>query len=136
MSIIFLFDAKDKDFVKEVYGDFTYDENNKKVYTNTGTPDNVNIKTDTVIGETAIGANGRYIKTPRSLMVTKSLVLGNSNTNSTHIVPGRTLFPGSNQYRYAKDEARLPVKDVYVEMPAVSGVLLTDCSRIDGGLYV
>ena len=130
------FDAKDKDFVKEVYGDFTYDDNNKKVYTNTGTADNINIKTDTIIGETAIGANGRYIKTPRSLLVTKSLALGNANTNTTHFVPGRTLFPASNQYRYAKDESRLPVKDVYVEPPAVSGVLLTDNSRIDGGLYV
>jgi hypothetical protein len=130
------FDSRDADFVKEVYGDFEYDENHNKVYKNVGTPDNVNIKTDTIIGETAIGPNGRYISTPRSLMVTKSLVLGNSNTNSTHVVPGRTLFPHSNQYRYAKDESRIPEKDVYVEMPAVSGVLLTDNSRIDGGLYV
>ena len=125
------------DYIKEVYGDYTVDENGNKTYLDKGTPDNVTITTDTIIGETSIGDdNQSYVSTPRSLMVTKSLILGNKDTNNTHVIPGRTLFPGSAQYRYAKNEHPLPIADVYVEMPAVSGVLLTDNSRIDGGFFL
>ena len=98
------FDFTDADFVKEFYGDYIIDENGDRVYTNSGTPENVTIKSDTIIGETSIGSNGRYISTPKSLMVTKSLILGNAGTSNTHIIPGRTLFPNSNQYKNAMDE--------------------------------
>lgn len=130
------FDYTDREFVNEFYGDYIIDENGDKKYTGLGTPENVTIKSDTIIGETSIGSNGRYISTPKSLMVTKSLILGNAGTSNTHIIPGRKLFKNSNQYKNAMDESWLPEKDVYIEMPAVSGVLLTDNSRIDGGYYI
>ena len=69
-------------------------------------------------------------------MVTKSLLVGNQDTNTTQIIPGRKLFPRDTQYFDPRTDELLPEKDVYVEMPSVSGVLLTSISRIDGGLYV
>lgn len=123
----------DSNFVKNVYGG--KDENGS--LTGTGTDNNVVVETDTVIGEVTQDDDGKQIiKTPRSLLVSKSLVLGNNNTNSTHVVPGRTLFPDSSQYRNEKTEAQLKNNDVYVEPPSKSGVLLTDNSRVDGGLYI
>ena len=131
------YSLRDSDYVSQLYDEPVYDdEGNLTGYAGTGTADNININTDTIIGETAKGTNGYEITTPHSLMVTKSLILGNSNSNMTHVIPGRSLFPGSYQYRYARDESSVPVKDVYVEPPSVSGVLLTDNSRIDGGLYI
>lgn len=130
------YEYTDKDLAKELYDAFDLDENKNRVYKGTGTESNININTDIVIGETTKGENGSYVSNPHSLMVTKSLILGNKDTNSVHVIPGRTLFPGSSQYRYAKDESRIPIKDVYVELPSVSGVLLTDNSRVDGGLFI
>lgn len=95
--------------------------------------DNVVIDTDTVIGEVETNpADGRVVIKPRSLMVTKSLILGNDEANATHIIPGRDLFSDDSQYRNPFDESTLPIKDVYVAPPTVSGVLLTSNSRIDG----
>ena len=118
---------RDEDFVNELYGPKSDPSN----------MNNVNISADTVIGEISQGLGGTYyISKEKSLMVTKSLILGNKNTASTHIIPGRKCFANSNQYRNSKDEARIPENDVYLELPPISGVLLTDNSRIDGGLYV
>lgn len=100
-----------------------------------GTEHNVVLETDTVIGELENTDNGYKVKTPRSLMVTKSLLLGNQNTNTTHIVPGRSLFPRDSQYFDPRTDELLPERDVYVEMPSVPGVLISSNSRIDGGLY-
>lgn len=130
-------DETDVDFASRMYDERVYNEDGTfSKYAGTGTEENVNVKVDTVVGEIAKGTNGYYVKTPHSLLVTKSFLLGNSETNTTHVVPGRRLFPNSSQYRYAKNEHPLPLKDVYVEPPAVSGVLLTDNSRIDGGCYI
>ena len=101
-----------------------------------GTDSNVIFESDTVIGEIEKTDNGYKVKTPRSLMVTKSLLVGNQDTNTTQIIPGRKLFPRDTQYFDPRTDELLPEKDVYVEMPSVSGVLLTSNSRIDGGLYV
>ena len=132
-----LYDLRDSDYVTQMYDEPVLDENGKVTgYAGTGTADNININTDTIIGETAKGTNGYEVTTPHSLMVTKSLILGNSNSNMTHVIPGRSLFPGSSQYRHAKDESNVTIKDVYLEPPPVSGVLLTDNSRIDGGFFV
>ena len=137
VSNVEYYNETDVDFAQRLYDSIITDSDGKFVeYAGTGTPDNINVNTDTIIGETAQGTNGYEVTTPHSLMVTKSLILGNSTTNMTHVVPGRSLFPESTQYRYAKDEHPRPVKDVYVEPPSTSGVLLTDNSRIDGGFYI
>lgn len=121
----------DIDYANELYGG-TPDEKGKYH----GTEQNIHFNSDTIVGEVAQGPNGSFISTPHSLLVTKSLLLGNKNTNTTHVVPGRTLFPKSSQYRFAKDEVTRPMQDIYIEMPSVSGVLLTDNSRVDGGLFI
>lgn len=73
--------------------------------------------------------------TKRGLQVTKFLGLGNDETSNTFLVPGRKMFPNSLQYRDPFTYKKLPEETVYAEMPSASGVLLTDNSVIDGGIY-
>jgi len=93
---------------------------------------NIEIGQDVLIGK--INQTTNEI-TKRGLQVTKFIGLGNDETNNTFIVPGRKLFPDSLQYKDPFTYIDLPVETIYVELPAVSGVLLTDNSCIDGGVF-
>lgn len=93
---------------------------------------NVEIGQDVLIGKLDKTTN-QLIK--RGLHVTKFIGLGNGETNDTFFVPGRKLFPNSQQYKDPFTYKALPVETVYVEPPSVSGVMLTDNSIIDGGVY-
>lgn len=125
----------DERFDNETHGVLTVDEDTGES-SYKGTEDNVILGTDTVIGELELTDNGYRVKVPRSLMVTKGLLLGNQSTATTQIIPGRTLFPMDSQYFDPRTDELLPEKDIYVELPSVSGVLLTSNSKVDGGLYV
>lgn len=132
----------DSDFVNKKYGQVITEEvlneetgEMESVSHYEGTEKNVVLTTDTVIGDVQDNGNGPELVDPKSLLVTKSLLLGNNDTNTTHIVPGKTLFPQDSQYNDPRTEETLPINDVYVELPSVSGVLLTSNSRIDGGRY-
>ena len=93
---------------------------------------NIEIDQDVIIGKINQSTNAIA---QRGLHVTKFISLGNDKTNNTFIVPGRTLFPNSNQYKDPFTYLSIPVETVYAEPPAISGVLLTDNSVIDGGVY-
>ena len=117
--------STDKSFVDEflpVSADETIDSRSK----------NVEIDQDVLIGNLNKTTDGLA---KRGLHVTKFIGLGNGETNNTFFVPGRKLFPGSNQYKDPFTYKALPIETVYVEPPAVSGVMLTDNSVIDGGVY-
>lgn len=123
----------DKKFDNEKHG-VLVDNGDGEAYT--GTKDNIILESDTVIGELEKTERGYKVKTPRALMVTKGLLLGNNATSTTQIVPGRTLFPNDSQYFDPRTDEPIPEKDVYLELPSVSGVLISSNSRVDGGVWV
>ena len=100
---------------------------------------NIAIDTDVIIG----GNN--------SLHITKNLSFGNENTNNTIITSDRNLYSDSYAYKNIKqvihtDENNFeipaweivekPKGNVYLGLPADSGVLLTTNSPIKGGVYL
>lgn len=124
----------DEKYNNEKHGELVENEDGTSSYK--GTKDNVILESDTVIGELEETDNGYKVKVPRALMVTKGLLLGNNATGTTHIVPGRTMFPNDSQYFDPRTDEPIPEKDVYLELPSVSGVLLGSNSRIDGGVWI
>lgn len=100
-------------------------ENYESLYTG---KDSIVVETDMVVGQ--VDENGTVV--PKSLAVTKNFIMGNNDTVRTTIWSNSEAFRESSQYRNALTEEEITLKDVDVALPSVSGVLLTDNSRIDG----
>lgn len=107
------------------------DSINESTYAEVKNDDTLNIGEHVVVGE--LNEDGSY--NPKSLQVTKSLIMGNDKTAFAHLIAGREQSDTS-QYRNAEDESPIPERDIKYYPPAASGVLLTDKSRIDGGLFI
>lgn len=86
------------------------------------------VETDMVVGQVDDSGN----VSPKSLAVTQNLIMGNNETIRTTIWSNSESFRDSSQYRNALTEEDITLTDVNVALPSVSGVLLTDNSRIDG----
>lgn len=100
-------------------------ENYESLYTG---KDSIVVETDMVVGQ--VDENGTVV--PKSLAVTKNFIMGNNDTVRTTIWSNSEAFRESSQYRNALTEEDITLTDVDVALPSVSGVLLTDNSRIDG----
>lgn len=100
-------------------------ENYENLYTG---KDSIVVETDMVVGQ--VDENGTVV--PKSLAVTKNFIMGNNDTVRTTVWSNSEAFRESSQYRNALTEEEITLKDVDVALPSVSGVLLTDNSRIDG----
>ena len=93
------------------------------------------VRSNLVVGKLSTDEEGnKYVSEPRNLLVSGDTIIGNTETNVTFIHSGR-IFEDDSQYRNPYTEERLPLTDVHVDLPAISGVLLTSNSRIDGGLW-
>lgn len=126
----------DTDLYKIDFGEFV------ETYYNAATqPNNLIVDTDVIIGG----------ELDRSLHITKNLSIGNNKTNNTIIVPGREIYSESFAYKQFKQTTKKDANDfdvpawaieekpkgnVYIGLPADSGVLLTTNSPIKGGLYL
>lgn len=93
------------------------------------------VRSNLVVGKLSVDEEGnKYVSEPRNLLVSGDTIVGNTETNMTFIHSGR-VFEDDSQYRNPYTEEKLPLTDVHVDLPAISGVLLTSNSRIDGGLW-
>ncbi len=84
------------------------------------------IETDVIIG-----TNDKL----QALTVTKGLIVGNSTSKLTSILPTREIFQDETTYFNPRTHEALPVKDTILELPPENGILLTHLSLINGGEY-
>lgn len=93
------------------------------------------VESDLVIGKLSEGEEGElYVESTRNLLVTGDQIFANPQANNVFIHSER-LFNSDSQYRNPYTEELNDLTDVHVDLPAVSGVLLTSNSRIDGGIW-
>lgn len=132
-----LFNTITKASSTKTESDKEWDEGYKIDQNSDGTYDEEDdvVRANLVIGKLSEDEEGnKYVSESRNLLVSGDTILGNTQTNMTFIHPERT-FTDDSQYRNPYTEETLPLTDVHVDLPSVSGVLITSNSRIDGGLW-
>ena len=97
------------------------------------------VESNLVIGKLSKDPYGnKFIEKSRNLMVTGNTVIApvvdGKIRNITVINPTRTHLEDS-QYRNWYTEEQLPEEKVSIDLPPVSGVLITSNSRLDGGYF-
>ena len=100
--------------------------------------------TDTSVSDTVIENDvvvGKYddegnLLEKKSLVATKALGVGDDEHAAGFIRAPRTNFPTAEQYYNPWTGEYYEPQDVQVDMPNESGVMLTNNSLIDGGLYL
>lgn len=97
--------------------------------------EDVVVESDLVIGKLSQGEEGELrVESTRNLMVTGDQIFANPSSNNVFVHSDR-IFTDDSQYRNPYTEEVNPLSDIHVDLPGVSGVLLTSNSRIDGGLW-
>lgn len=93
------------------------------------------VQSNLVVGELSTDDEGnKYIKNNKNLLVTGETIFGGLDSGTTFLHPNRT-FLNDTQYKDPLTEEQVAITDVHIDLPPVSGVLLTSNSRIDGGIW-
>lgn len=98
-------------------------------------PQNSDIVSESNIIAGKFNAAGELVE-EKTIMATKALGVGNDTHSTGMINAPRTNYPDAPQYYNPLTGEYNPVIDVQVDMPNESGVLLTNNSLIDGGLFI